>query len=67
MEAEIDHGRVIPAEPEKLPATGRAILTVLSAPAKPDIERVKSQLGIFKPRVDVVEWQRKIRSEWDGR
>jgi len=37
MEAEIDHGRVIPKEPEKLPLTGRALLTVLNPTGeKPD-------------------------------
>ncbi len=31
LEVEIDHGRVVAAEPEKLPEKGKALLTVLEA------------------------------------
>jgi hypothetical protein len=31
MEAEIDHGRITVAEPEKLPLAGKALLTVLES------------------------------------
>jgi hypothetical protein len=31
VEVEIDHGRVVPAEPEKLPQKGKGLLTVLEA------------------------------------
>ena len=34
MEAEIDHGRVTPAEPEKLPPTGEPLLTVSAKPVR---------------------------------
>lgn len=29
IEVEIDHGRVVPAEPEKLPDKGKGLLTIL--------------------------------------
>lgn len=29
VEVEIDHGKVTPKEPEKLPASGRGLLTIL--------------------------------------
>ena len=68
MEAQIDHGRITVAEPEKLPVTGKAVLTVLDAPPhKPDVEVIKSVIGTLKTRIDVVEWQRRERSEWDER
>ena len=36
MEVEIDHGRIVPREPEKLPEKGAGILTVLEpASAQP--------------------------------
>ena len=68
MEADIDHGRIIPKEPEKLPASGKALLTVLeSVTHKPDLEVIKSVLGSLKTDIDVVEWQRRQRAEWDER
>ncbi|MBI4606554.1 MAG: hypothetical protein HY721_31710 [Planctomycetes bacterium] len=65
MEAEIDHGRITVAEPEKLPLKGRALLTVLETPERrPDLEKVKALLGTLKTDIDAVEWQRDVRSEW---
>ena len=67
MEAEIDHGRVIPLEPDKLPVTGRALLTVLSPTGqKPDFDKIRPWLGVLKTKVDSVEWQRQVRSEWNN-
>lgn len=31
LEVEIDHGRIISAEPDKLPETGKGLLTVLQS------------------------------------
>ena len=31
IEVEIDHGRIVPREPEKLPEKGNGLLTILSA------------------------------------
>ena len=68
MEAEIDHGRIIPAEPEKLPVSGRALLTVLSShERKPDYIKIKALLGKLRTDIDTEAWQREIRSEWNGR
>jgi len=68
MDAEIDHGRIIASEPQKLPPTGRALLTVLeSGERKPDLEKIQSLLGTLKTSVDAVEWQRQMRAEWDRR
>jgi len=68
MAAEIDHGRITVAEPDKLPATGKALLTVLDVPdRKPDASVIKAVIGTLKTNVDAVEWQRRERSEWDER
>jgi hypothetical protein len=68
MEAEIDHGRIIPQEPEKLPLKGRALITVLEpAQKKPDWERIRPLLGILKTQVDPATWEREIREQWDER
>ena len=68
MEAKIDHGRIIVAEPEKLPATGKALLTVLeSAPRKPDWKVVESVIGTLKTDLDAAKWQREDRAQWGER
>src|SRR5947209_5434837 len=68
MEAEIDHGRIIPKEPEKLPATGRALITVLEpAPHQPDWNKVMSLLGTMKQKIDGLTLERGARREWEDR
>lgn len=68
LEATIDHGRITVSEPDKLPATGKALLTLLDAPERrPDWEKIQSILGTLKTSVDPAEWQRQIRAEWDER
>jgi hypothetical protein len=68
LEATIDHGRITVTEPEKLPVTGKALLTVLDSPGhKPDWNKIQSILGTLKTDVDAAEWERQIRSEWDER
>jgi len=68
MEAEIDHGRVIPKEPEKLPLTGRALLTVLNSTGeKPDWDRVIGLLGTMHEKVDGLTIERESRAGWDRR
>ena len=65
MEAEIDHGRVIPKEPEKLPLTGRALLTVLNpTDEKPDWDKVIGLLGTMQEKVDGLTIERDARAEW---
>ena len=68
MEAEIDHGRIIPAEPEKLPPTGKALLTVIESPARePDWDKVMSLLGTMQNKMDGLAVERESRTEWDDR
>lgn len=68
MKAEIDHGRITVAEPEKLPVTGKALLTVLdSSEHKPDWDKVMGLLGTMQNKVDGLAVEREARNEWDER
>jgi len=68
MEAEIDHGQVIPKEPERLPPTGKALLTVLeSVDLKPDWDKVMKLLGTMQTPVNGLAVEREARAEWDVR
>ena len=68
LAAEIDHGRITVAEPDKLPATGKALLTVLDTPEhKPDWNKVMSLLGTMQNKVDGLKVEREARDEWDER
>lgn len=68
LAAEIDHGRITVAEPDKLPVTGKAILTVLdSTEKKPDMEIIKSVIGTLKTEIDGAAYEREVRAEWDER
>jgi hypothetical protein len=68
MEADIDHGRVIPKEPEKLPSTGKALLTVFApSPRKTNWNRVMALLGKMQRPIDGLAVERLAREEWDKR
>ena len=68
LAAEIDHGRITVAEPDKLPATGKALLTVLDSPEhKPDWDKVMRLLGTMQNNVDGLAVEREARAEWDER
>ena len=68
MEATIDHGRITVAEPETLPATGKALLTVLEPPErKPDWAKVMNLLGTMQNKVDGLTVEREARAEWEDR
>ena len=68
LEAQIDHGRITVTEPDKLPATGKALLTVLDTPEhKPDWNKVMSLLGTMQNKVDGLKVEREARDEWDER
>jgi hypothetical protein len=68
MEAAIDHGRITVAEPDKLPVTGKALLTVLDSPErKPDVNVIKSIIGTVKTTIDGAAYERQVRAEWDER
>jgi hypothetical protein len=68
MEAKIDHGRVIPKEPDKLPPTGTALLTVLTATGdKRDWDKIMGLLGTMQNKVDGLTVERQARAEWKSR
>lgn len=68
IEGRIDHGHIVALEPAKLPQSGRVLVTLIDGePRRPDLTKIKSGLGSLKTDVDVVEWQRGIRSDWDRR
>jgi len=68
MEAEIDHGRVIPKEPERLPPTGTALLTVLTAAGdKRDRDKIMALLGTMQNKVDGLTVERRARAAWNNR
>jgi hypothetical protein len=47
VEVEIDHGRVVPAEPGKLPDKGKGLLTVLEASEKESNTEKMTPLDAF--------------------
>jgi len=68
LTAAIDHGRITVSEPDKLPVTGKALLTVLDAPEhKPDWDKVMGLLGAMQNKVDGLTVEREARAEWDER
>ena len=68
MEATIDHGRITVAEPEKLPVTGKAVLTVLEpAERMPDWKKVMGLLGTAQNKLDGLAIEREARDEWEER
>jgi len=68
LEADIDHGRITVAEPDKLPVTGKALLTVLETPTqRPDWAKVMSLLGASGSKLDGLAIEREARAEWDDR
>ena len=48
VEVEIDHGKVVPKEPEKLPEKGNGLLTILQASASPSPERRRVELPLIR-------------------
>jgi hypothetical protein len=68
MAATIDHGCITVAEPDKLPAVGKALLIVLDSPErKPDWSVVNSIIGTLTTKIDGAAYEREVRSEWDER
>ena len=66
IEAEIREGRIYLATPEKLPKSGKALLIVLDEEKpKLDPESIRPLLGWLNSEIDSVQWQRRIRDEWD--
>ena len=68
LAADIDHGRITVTEPDKLPVTGKALLTVLDSPERrPDLNVIKSIIGTLKTEIDGAAYEREVRAEWDER
>ena len=68
LAADIDHGRITVTEPDKLPLTGKALLTVLDSPERrPDLNVIKSIIGTLKTEIDGAAYEREVRAEWDER
>lgn len=68
IEATVKEGVIYPVNPEKIPKEGKLLLIVLDDKnIKPDEKKIRSLLGWLKNDRDSVEWQRKMRSEWDNR
>ena len=67
IEADIENGKITGSNVAKLPAVAHVRIILLTKPAKlhPDWSCVKEQFGKLKTRVDSVEWQQQIRSEWE--
>jgi hypothetical protein len=67
IEADIENGQVRSPEIQKLPSVAHVLITLLSPEKgkRPDWSAIKGQLGKLQLRGDSVDWQRKIRSEWD--
>jgi hypothetical protein len=68
IEAVVREGKIYPLEPDKLPREGKLLLIVLNEEnIQADPERIRSLIGSLKIDIDSVQWQRRIRSEWDSR
>lgn len=68
IEAKIKNGKIIPLEPDKLPRSGRLLLTILpEVSKKPDWRRIKTMLGRLETETDPGEWQSKLRDDWNHR
>ena len=48
IEVEIDHGKVVPKEPEKLPEKGNGFLTILQPAATQPQERHRVELPLIR-------------------
>jgi hypothetical protein len=68
VDATIKDGAAVPLRPGQLPKAGRALIMVLERrQAVRDANRLAELCGKLPVRVDAIEWQRRLRSEWDDR
>ena len=64
MEVEIDHGRIVPSEPSKLPQKGKGLLTVLeSADENSDVPKM-TQLEALEALQKHLKLDGKGADEW---
>jgi hypothetical protein len=72
LEVEIDNGRIIPNEPDKLPKTGKGLLTVLESRAESTDPERAERIRAFKElsrslhldETKARQWREQVR---DGR
>jgi hypothetical protein len=65
LEVEIDHGRIVPAEPEKLPEKAKGLLTVLG-PAQPTVELRLTPLEALEALQRHLKLDEEKAAEWMG-
>lgn len=67
IEADIENGRITGPASRKLPAVAHVLIIPLveQKQKQPDWTAIKAQFGKLKLRGDTVEWQKKIRAEWE--
>ncbi len=63
LEVEIDHGRIVPAEPEKLPEKAKGLLTVLG-PAEPKAEPKLTPLEALEALQRHLKLDEKQAAKW---
>ena len=63
MEVEIDHGRIVSREPEKLPTKGKGLLTVLE-PATQEVTGSLSPLEALEALQKHLKLDEKKAAEW---
>ena len=70
IKAHIDHGKITPLETDKLPDNADVLVTIVtdmpnnSGKQKQNIDKLLSNIKL-KLKEDPVEWQKKMRLEWD--
>jgi len=55
LEVEIDHGKIVPKEPQKLPQQGKGILTIISGAATSNLLQGSRPFGLAKGEFHVPE------------
>jgi hypothetical protein len=67
IEADIENGVLMGAELDKLPRKAHVLITLLDSEdsTKTDWSMVEASCGALTLREDSVEWQCRIRDEWD--
>jgi hypothetical protein len=64
LEVEIQHGQVVPREPDKVPESGRGLLTILPAEARATAASFLQALGRLQQHLQLDERQ---AVEWTAR
>ncbi len=68
IETRIVKGNIIPLNPELIPNSGKALLTITSSKRKkPDWKKISACLGDFTPSIDPSKWQKETRKTWNSR